>query len=433
MEEFEQDKLLEVLKEIREKYKEEIFLGKIEIQDISLIKINDAKEIYKISLLDKDPQSEISEQVRDEYYSRTSSIQSDKQDDKNNLSKIQTYSDEQKNALKAINPELYDEIIKNENERTEAENDPEKVTSLQDLIEEQKKQLKETADSLDMTPEEVADFTEFNADDLKYDLNAESFDNQFHSQEIEGNQYLDTYRTLNEIIGENYDSYKFVKTSSGQNIILGINKDGSAQIIDNDNIVVANEPLITLMRIDNGQTSTASVVVAFKLKDNAKNEANDKLFGVCNRDGQYASFYARGGNNGERPIGRTIDSLSPKARYDSQLLDSDQIMDGDLSDVKDAQEIAQSNDMGEQKETDDVTEAVKRGNTDSADYQKGCDILSNYVRRKDLDSSDLVQLENDLREYLENDRYSDNSVETICRMVINDYERNEHLHFRKPF
>ena len=131
------------------------------------------------------------------------------------------------------------------------------------------------------------------------------------SKEIRGNQLLDDNTTLNNLIGKNYQYYKFIKAMNGQKMVIGINADGSFEPVDANTLEVLNVPTMNLIA-ENGQKVQDPVAVAFAFR---VRQYPTRAFGVYNRGAEYGSFYAEGANQQGHMLGVKIDNVEPNDIY----------------------------------------------------------------------------------------------------------------------
>ena len=299
---------LEQLNAVRDQFiadnREDTQRGFVEIIDISFVRQDNGKEIYIVSIRETDKETDV-ERERDEYYTidaQTASLANIKQHTQQEIEQIRTYD-----------PDMADQITEKQDELANASNSTEKI-SASDL-----ERVEKAAEELGIPEEELneADSFEVKADSVKF--SADKMPSGTDSQPINGNQLLDDNTTLNNLIGKNFQYYKFIKTASGQKMIIGINKDNSFEQIDQSAVSII--PADTADIIDrNGKATEVGVVLAFKV-----NQYPTRAFGIYNKGAETGTFYAEGANQSGHMLGVKIDNIEPckQSRVAKEIFEQD--------------------------------------------------------------------------------------------------------------
>ncbi len=299
---------LEQLNAVRDQFiadnREDTQRGFVEIIDISFVRQDNGKEIYIVSIRETDKETDV-ERERDEYYTIDAQTAS--------LANIKQHTQQEIDLLRSYDPDKADEIIEKQNELADASNSPEKI-SASDL-----EKVENAAKEFGISEEELeeADSFEVKADSVKF--SGDKMPSGADSQPIKGNQLVDDNTTLNNLLGKDYQYYKFIKTTSGRNEIIGINRDNSFERIDSP--AVSMMPNIKTANIigPNGQASEVSVVLAFR-----SNQFPNRSFGIYNKGSEFSVFYAEGSGDGQL-LGVKIDNVEPcrQSRVAREIFEQD--------------------------------------------------------------------------------------------------------------
>lgn len=286
---------VEILKEIVEKVsglrKYDILLDNYYVIDVSFNRTENGQMVYDIMY--NDPESESG--INHEFF----------KDVDNKLLPVLLDELTLQNLRSQGNLDL-SVIEKEQNEIKNLPNSDKKI-SLNDL-QEQERDLEETAKNLGIPEEEVASFTKIENGKVEFDQK-QLEGNFISSEDLNAGEKITTYNTMNDILGMNFAQYKIVRNLNGSSFILGLNADGSFEVIDNSKLEIVNAKEMSLMRTD-GTLKEVGISIAFKLKDPTSEIKRDQSFGLYNDDGRIGAFYARGANSSERMLGEEIPSES---------------------------------------------------------------------------------------------------------------------------
>ncbi len=299
---------LEQLNTVKDRFiadnREDTQRGFIEITDVSFVRQEDGKELYIVSVREINKETE-EETEREEYYTIDAQTAS--------LANIQQYSQQEIEQISTFDSELAAQIAEKQDQLADASNSPDKV-SASDL-----EKVEKAAEEFGISEEELeeADSFEVKADSVKF--SADKMPSGVDSQPIKGNQLVDDNTTLNNLLGKDYQYYKFIKTTSGKNEIIGINRDNSFERIDSP--AVSMMPNIKTANIigQNGQASEVSVVLAFR-----SNQFPNRSFGIYNKGSEFSVFYAEGSGDGQL-LGVKIDNVEPckQSRVAREIFEQD--------------------------------------------------------------------------------------------------------------
>ena len=188
------------------------------------------------------------------------------------------------------------------------------------LTPEQLQEIEQTALDLGISKQEAMEHIKIDKDDVSLDANVLPEHNE---GEIKGNDKVTTNYTFNQILGQNYDSYRIIKTHSDEPIVIGITKDGKAQKIP-DGILEANSKETKSMSLirDDGTIKNVGVIASFRLRDSGSSLGRDQAIGICIDNGETTTFYARNAG-GDMMIGEEL----PSRVYTSQRINNENLLD----------------------------------------------------------------------------------------------------------
>ena len=153
-------------------------------------------------------------------------------------------------------------------------------------------EVKETAEDLGIVAQDVQNYTTVdNKGEVKLDAN--KLDSKgIQSNEISGNDKITTFYSMNNILGQNYASYRIIKSVSGTSFILGINEDGTTERIEDNSLQIDSTKSMSLMRED-GSLKNVGVVISFSIKDPGSKYNGKELVGLYNDNGNIGAYYGR--------------------------------------------------------------------------------------------------------------------------------------------
>ena len=153
-------------------------------------------------------------------------------------------------------------------------------------------EVKETAEDLGIVAQDVQNYTTVdNKGEVKLDAN--KLDSKgIQSNEISGNDKITTFYSMNNILGQNYASYRIIKSVSGTSFILGINEDGTTERIEDNSLQIDSTKSMSLMRED-GSLENVGVVISFSIKDPGSKYNGKELVGLYNDNGNIGAYYGR--------------------------------------------------------------------------------------------------------------------------------------------
>ena len=291
---------LEQLNAVKDRFiadnKEDTQRGFIEITDVSFVRQENGRELYIVSI--KEINKETNEETeRDEYYTIDAQTAS--------LANVKQYSQQEIEQISSFDSELAAQIAEKQDKLAEASDSPDKV-SASDL-----EKVEKISEELGISEEELDEENSYEIKNDGVSFAADKLPSGTDSKPIKGNQLLDDNTTLNNLIGKNYQYYKFIKTTGGQKMVVGINADGSFEPVDSNTLEIINEPTMNLIA-ENGQKvqDPVAVVFAFRVKN-----YSTRAFGVYNRGAEYGTFYAEGANQDGHMLGVKIDNVEPNDIY----------------------------------------------------------------------------------------------------------------------
>ncbi len=177
-----------------------------------------------------------------------------------------------------------------------------------DEIDGNKKQIEQKAKELNVSEEQVKKISKFDEkNELKVDANKLS-EIGIKSNDISGNEKITFYNSLNDILGYSYDKYRVIKSTIGASYIVGINKDGTAEKI-NDNRLHFNNAL-SMSRIDeSGLVRNSGVMLSFTISEPMSKYSNKQTIGLYSDNTGVGAFYGRTESNG-KILGKNIEETS---------------------------------------------------------------------------------------------------------------------------
>ena len=416
--------------------REQIINGNFEIRDVSFTRLPNGEVAYDAIINQPDGS------VTHAYYSETNNslAKIDVAEKQNEIDNISTALVQYQSAgmdLTELNNSLMEK-----NELMEALQSPEKISLNQLVIVRQELMdfaiscgiqpaeieaiLKIPGNmSLQITPEELRKIEETALDlganpnitleDVEFDEKGISLDdsliNHSNSGEIKGSERVTTNYTFNQIIGLQYDSYRIIKTSSDEPIVIGITQDGRAAKIP-DGILEANSQDTKSMSLirDDGTIVEASVVASFRLKDAGSTVGRDQAIGICMDNGESRCFYARNAG-GENLIGEEL----PSRVYTSQRINNENLLDPTLNRNTDAEARSaynrvknynttninkigdgQSNKMMEQEDTDElIKKYAEKYEVDEDELRENYELALKKSSSQDLTDEQIIESQAD--------------------------------------
>lgn len=298
------EKLENIMAQIKLLHRQEVISAAYEIVDISYNVLQSGKIVYDITLTDPENNGNFIH----EYYGETD----------NQLSKIELKSDEEleKYELAGFDTTA---IRDEQKEIRELPNNPNKI-SLNELHE-QEKELEETAKDLGISKDEIAMYSKIDGNsDLSLDANKVT---GIKSQEIDGNSFVSTHYTMNDVVGMQFKSYIIVKNLAGRPSVYGISEDNTLTRIDDNILTPTNASSMSLVK-SNGDIKNVGVVASFKVNVKGSELNSDQAIGLYNDNGRVGGFYARGNLTADKMIGAEVpcDTYSNYTNRTREMLDT---------------------------------------------------------------------------------------------------------------
>lgn len=241
-----------------------------------------------------------------------------------------------------------------------------------------------------------------------------------NSKEISGDEKITTNASLNSILGKKFETYKVVKSIKGESFVLGINKDGSAEKIDNSVLQYNDTPRMSLMRRD-GSIKDVSVAVSFTVS-NIGSEFHDKeVIGMYNDNGNMSAFYGRADSE-NKILGEDIEKDTQRDE-DSRVNQSRMLDTTYNKDIN--SEVKSAND----RTSDGCIGKVEKINSESIQWEHADrqEIIDDFAKKYDLDSKYL----NDKVTYNQRERHEEFSdktdYESIKKTAEEEKEKQEKL------
>ncbi len=304
---------LQQLNSVKDKFiadnRDDTARGFIEITNVTFFRQDDGKEVYVVETKEIDKENSI-ERERKEYYTIESQTAT--------LVNIKQHTNEELAVMNAIDHDLTGKLKEKQEKLLDEEKSADKI-SLTDL-----EKVEKAGEELGIPKDEIDEEKSFEFKNDGVVFPADKMPSGTDSKEIQGNQLLDKRTTLNDLIGKNFKYYKIVKSISGQNLVIGINDDGSFEQIDSNTLEVIHEPKINLMA-EKGQKvpDGVGVLVAFRVR-----QYPNKSFGIYTRGTEFGTYYAPDGSDEQtRTLGIKADSIkintvTPNTRYLTELYDT---------------------------------------------------------------------------------------------------------------
>lgn len=442
-----ENKLREVMKQIKILQRAEVISGDVDIADISFFRLSNGDVAYDVAINNSD------NTVGHLYY----------QEVDNSLSRIDV--DAKKDEIEEINNQLalyensgmdlvpIQNTLMSKEQFLDSLGNPNKI-SLANL-ETTRQQCMDLALQLGMDFEEIEHFltiqgkseldlsilspeelqkieqeieiTGLNKEDalqhIKIDKGEVSLDSSafdmtgIQSSEIEGNKKVTSNYTFNQIIGANYDSYKILITKSGTPVIVGISQDGSAELLPEDRVEVnrSEKKSMSLMR-DDGSIKSVGILVSFKVKDSGSSIGRDQAIGLYSDNGTVNGFYGRNAN-GDKMIGEEL----PSTVYSTERVHNERIMD-----TKYNKDISGEAHSAEQRTDDGCLDDVRNlgnGQSDSMYEQKDSNELAEeYAKKYDID---LDELKKRFEYELEHGHTENTTDENLIKQLAEEIDQEE--------
>ena len=249
------------------------------------------------------------------------------------------------------------------------------------LSPEQLQEIEQTALDLGISKQEAMDHIKIDKDDVSLDSNILPEHNE---GEIKGNDKVTTNYTFNQILGQNYDSYRIIKTHSDEPIVIGITKDGKAQKIP-DGILEANSKETKSMSLirDDGTIKNVGVIASFRLRDSGSSLGRDQAIGICIDNGETTTFYARNAG-GDMMIGEEL----PSRVYTSQRINNENLLDSKYN--KNTSPEAKSAEFGTYDGCPDNIRNLGDGKSNNMMQQEDSEeLIKKYADMYDIKEDDL--------------------------------------------
>lgn len=294
------EKLESIMSQINLLHRQEVIAASYEIVDVSYNTLSNGQVVYDVTLTDPDNRGNFIH----EFYSEND----------NQLSKIELKSDEELEKYELAGLDTTD-IRDKQNQIKGLPNNPNKVSL--NKLQKQEKELEETAKDLGIPKDDIAMYSKVDGnDDLGIDA---SKINGIKSQEIDGNSYVSTHYTMNDVIGAQYKSYVIVKNLAGRSSVYGISQDNTLTRIDDSIVTPTNATSMSLIKT-NGDVKNVGVVASFKINVKGSELNSDQAIGLYNDNGRIGGFYARGYLTADKMVGSEVPS-STYSNYTSRTRD----------------------------------------------------------------------------------------------------------------
>lgn len=294
------EKLESIMSQINLLHRQEVIAASYEIVDVSYNTLSNGQVVYDVTLTDPDNRGNFIH----EFYSEND----------NQLSKIELKSDEELEKYELAGLDTTD--IRNEQrEIKNLPNNPNKISL--NKLHEQEKELEETAKDLGISKDDIAMYSKVDAND-ELGIDATKI-NGIKSQEIDGNSYVSTHYTMNDVIGAQYKSYVIVKNLAGRSSVYGISQDNTLTRIDDSIVTPTNATSMSLIKT-NGDVKNVGVVASFKINVKGSELNSDQAIGLYNDNGRIGGFYARGYLTADKMVGSEVPS-STYSNYTSRTRD----------------------------------------------------------------------------------------------------------------
>ncbi len=341
------NKLKQVMEQVKLLQRAEIISGEIEISDIAFLRLPSGEIAYDVYVCY--PDGNVGHMYYQENDNMLSKIDVESNNNKSNdLPTQSVIEQDSSNSLTVVNQDLVptDELTKSLESTSRialttldiAEQlgidvkDVEYLVSfngnsdldLSALKPEQLEMIKQTAEQTGISEPELLENVKIDVNE-NVAIDEKAFDmSGLQSSDIEGNEKVTTNFTFNQIIGLPYDSYKIILTKSGVPVIVGVSKDGSAELIPEGRVEVdqSENNSMSLLR-DDGTIKNVGVLLTFRIKDAASSLGRDQAIGLYSDNGNINSFYARN-YLGDRMIGEELPSTiqTPQRVHNEQIMDT---------------------------------------------------------------------------------------------------------------
>ncbi len=292
---------LQQLNSVKDKFiadnKDDTARGFIEITNVTFFRQDDGKEVYVVETKEIDKENSI-ERERKEYYTIESQTAT--------LVNIKQHTNEELAIMNAIDHDLTGELKAKQDKLLEEEKSADKI-SLTDL-----EKVEKAGEELGIPKDEIDEENSFEIRNDGVRFTTDKLPSGTDSKEIKGNQLVDNTTTINDLIGKNFKYYKFIKSVSGQKMVVGINDDGSFEKIDSDTLMPITGEHKANIFAENGQIVQDGVAVLFAFR---VRQYPSRTFGVYNRGAEYGTFYAEGANQDGHLLGVKIDNIEPSDVY----------------------------------------------------------------------------------------------------------------------
>lgn len=282
------EKLESIMNQIRLLNKQQVISASYEIVDVSYNVLPNGQVVYDVALTDPENKGNFIH----EFYGENDG----------QLSKVELKSDAELEKYELAGLDTTD--IRNEQKEIKELPDNPKRISL-NRLQKQEKELEETAKDLGISKDDIAMYSKIDGND-NLGLDASKL-NGIKSQEIEGNSFVSTNYTMNDVVGTHYKSYIIVKNLTGMSSVYGISEDNTLTRIDDNILTPTNSTSMSLIKT-NGDIRNVGVVASFKVNVNGSELNSDQAIGLYNDNGRVGGFYARGYLTADKMIGSEVPS-----------------------------------------------------------------------------------------------------------------------------
>lgn len=282
------EKLESIMNQIRLLNKQQVISASYEIVDVSYNVLPNGQVVYDVALTDPENKGNFIH----EFYGENDG----------QLSKVELKSSAELEKYELAGLDTTD--IRNEQKEIKELPDNPKRISL-NRLQKQEKELEETAKDLGISKDDIAMYSKIDGND-NLGLDASKL-NGIKSQEIEGNSFVSTNYTMNDVVGTHYKSYIIVKNLTGMSSVYGISEDNTLTRIDDNILTPTNSTSMSLIKT-NGDIRNVGVVASFKVNVNGSELNSDQAIGLYNDNGRVGGFYARGYLTADKMIGSEVPS-----------------------------------------------------------------------------------------------------------------------------
>ncbi len=179
-------------------------------------------------------------------------------------------------------------------------NNPEKISS--DELAKQIKELDESALVLGISPDKIGAYAKVDANNkIKLDNKKIGEKATKDATDMDANEKITTYYSLNDILGTNYKSIKIIKTSDTA-YLMGVMDDDTIEKIDPSKYYMEPNSEFSLAR-DDGTIKKVNSIASFRIRDVESSNNQNQTIGLYNDGGNVGFYYARNAEGSKDTIG----------------------------------------------------------------------------------------------------------------------------------